>query len=73
MSDERAIQLAMLLKAIDDTERELAEARTAFKKRLEILHNELYQARWQILSGQMSLVPDPPRITEAEELQPAGD
>jgi len=73
MPDERAIQLAMLLKAIDDTERELAESRTAFKKRLEILHNELYQARWQILSGQMTLTVEPPRTTADEELQPAGD
>lgn len=75
MPDERAKQLALIYQAIDDCDREFAEARADFKSRREVLENEAYKLRRDILSGQMTLVvpPEPPRITEVEELEPAGD
>jgi len=74
MSQDRAKQLAMIYQAIEDCDREFAEERAEYKERRESLIEEARKLRTIILSGQFELLPDPPpRITEAEELQPAGD
>ena len=60
MSEERAKQLARLLQAIDDCERGFSEIKTDYKNRMEILRNQEYALRQQILSGQMELPVEPP-------------
>lgn len=56
MSEERGKQLALILQAIYDTEREFAEQKTEFKDRMTRLQNQADTLRRDILSGQMSLV-----------------
>lgn len=76
MPATKSRQFAMLLQAIDEEERALASYKADHKARMETLYQELQKLKMDELTGQLSLVPDPPpenRITEAEELQPAGD
>jgi hypothetical protein len=75
MSEERAKQLALIYQGIEDCDREFSEFRTDYKARREALEKQAYYLRRDILSGQMTLVDPPPenRITEADELRPAGD
>ena len=60
MSQDRARQIALILQAIDDTEREFAETKTEFKDRMTRLQNQLHTAKADILSGQLELVPEQP-------------
>lgn len=59
MSEERAKRLAMILQAIDDSERQFAEVRTDFKNRLQTLQNQSWALRQSILSGQAELPLEP--------------
>jgi vacuolar-type H+-ATPase subunit H len=53
--NEQARRLAMLLQAIEQEERNFAEARTEHKDCMERLHNQAYALRQEILSGQKPL------------------
>ena len=55
MSEPRLLQMAMLLKAIEDEESEFAMARTQHKDTMEKLHNELRKLKYDVLSGQQVL------------------
>ena len=59
----QAQRLAMILQAIEDAEREMADYRADFKSRVERLQKQAWQLRNEILSGQMTLEaePDPPK------------
>lgn len=63
---ERAHRLAMILEAIDRTERDFGELKTEHKDKMERLRNHAYALRQEILSGQMSLVTE-----QASEPEPA--
>lgn len=56
MSQSRETRLALLLKAIDDEERHFAELKADHKSRMEVLYNQAYALRQEILSGQMTLI-----------------
>lgn len=76
MTESKSRRFAMLLQAIEEEESALSSYKADHKARMETLHGELQKLKMDELTGQLSLVPEPPdspRITEAEELQPAGD
>lgn len=52
---DRAKRLAMILQAIDDTEREFAETRTEYKDRMTRLRNQAFMLRTEIITGQEAL------------------
>lgn len=52
MGEDRAKQLALLYKAIDDVEQERTEANADFKARLEALRTQANQLRYEIITGQ---------------------
>ncbi len=54
------MQMAMLLKAIDDLESEFAAVKTEFKDRTTKLHNELSKLQYDVLSGQQTIPLEPP-------------
>jgi hypothetical protein len=60
---DRAHQLALILQAIEDLEREKADFNADHKARMERLQKHAWQLRNDILSGQLSLV------VEAEPLK----
>lgn len=53
--NDKAKQLAMVLQAIEDAEREMADYRTDYKARMERLLNSARILRNEILTGQESL------------------
>lgn len=55
MKDERLMRMAMLLKAMDDTEREFTSRKTEFKDTMTKLSNELAMLKYEVLSGQEPL------------------
>lgn len=61
----QAQRLAMLLQAIDDAEAERAEYMTEHKDRVMRLRNEASKLKREILTGQLTLVPDPEPPKEA--------
>lgn len=76
MPEPRSKRFAMILQAIEDAEEDMANYRKDHASRMDTLRKELRALKMDELTGQLQLVPDPPdtpRITEAEELQPAGD
>ncbi len=60
MKDQRLMQMAMLLKAIDDEEENAAEWRAAYKSRMETLQKELSRLKYEILTGQQTIPLEPP-------------
>ena len=56
MTTDRSMRIALLLKALEDYDRELAEYKTGWKDRRAQLENQLHALKYEILSGQMSLV-----------------
>lgn len=61
---QRARQLALILKAIDDEEMALAEITTEFKSRIEKLRHDARRVQQAILGGQMEL---PTEVTPPPE------
>jgi len=66
----QAERIALILKAIEDEEREFSEERTAHKDRMERLHNAAYKLRGEILGGQMQLVPEPEPVKGTVTVSP---
>jgi predicted nucleic acid-binding Zn-ribbon protein len=60
MKDERLMQMAMLLKAIDDETNDFATAKTEHKDTMEKLHNELRKLKYEVLTGQQTIPLEPP-------------
>ena len=56
----QAQRLALILQAIEDAEREMADYRAEHKSRLERLQKQAWQLRNEILGGQMPLEGEPP-------------
>ena len=56
---DKARQLAMILQAIEEAEREMADYRASHKERMETLHHEAWKLRCEILSGQKTLPMEP--------------
>lgn len=65
MITDRAKQIALLLQAIEDLHAEKAEFLTEWKSRMTLLENQLGARKTEILTGQLSLVPDPEPPKEA--------
>ena len=59
MKDERLLRMAMLLKAMDDAEREFSAKKTEFKDTMTKLGNELSMLKYEVLSGQTTLLEPP--------------
>lgn len=57
MSAERERRIALLLQALEDCDREMAEFKTEMKDRRTKLENQLASLRNEILSGQATLLP----------------
>ena len=55
MSDDKAKRLAMLFRALEHMDREMAEFKTEWKERRTKLENELAALTDETLSGQMTL------------------
>lgn len=55
MDNQRLMQMALLLKAIEDEENAFASVRTEHKDTLEKLHNELRKLKYAVLTGQEPL------------------
>jgi len=53
-------KLAMILQAIEDTEREKKDYDKSWKSRMQNLETQAWATRTEILSGQMPLIPEPP-------------
>ncbi len=60
MKDQRLMQMAMLLKAIDDEENDFAAQRTQHKDTLVKLHSELRTLKYEVLTGQQTIPLEPP-------------
>jgi hypothetical protein len=65
VSEDRAKRIALLLQAIEDLHAEKAEFLTEWKSRMTVLENQLGTLRTEILTGQLTLVPDPEPPKEA--------
>ena len=48
----------MILQALDDCDSDFAEQKTAYKERRTVLENEAHKLKRDILSGQLTLVPE---------------
>jgi hypothetical protein len=59
MTDSKERRIALLLRALEDCDRELAEAKTELKDRRTKLENQLAALRDEILSNQTSLPLEP--------------
>lgn len=59
MSDDRLREIALLLRAIDDSTRERAEFLTAWKADREEIEKKLDRLKDDVLSGQKSLPLEP--------------
>jgi hypothetical protein len=57
----QAERLALILQAIEDTERERKDWTKDWQSRMERLHNQAWSLRNEILSGQLSFVAEPPK------------
>jgi hypothetical protein len=60
MSTGRDHRLALIIKALDDMEREKQEYNAGWKERHTVLENQLAKLTGEVLSGQLTLVPDEP-------------
>jgi hypothetical protein len=65
MSDNRARQFALIVKALNDLDREIAEAKTGWKDRRTVLENQMAKLAGEELSGQLTLIPSEPRENES--------
>lgn len=54
---DRGKQIALLLQAVDDLDREFATQKTEYKDDRQKLLNELGKVRRDILAGQLELIP----------------
>jgi hypothetical protein len=59
MSEDRAKQLASLVRGLQDLDREMAEFKTEWKDRRVKLENALASVSNDVLSGQMALTEKP--------------
>jgi hypothetical protein len=59
MSEDRAKQLASLVRGLQDLDREMAEYKTEWKDRRVKLENALASVSNDVLSGQMTLTDKP--------------
>jgi hypothetical protein len=60
MSEDRAKQMASLVRGLQDLDREMAEFKTEWKDRRVKLENALASVSNDVLSGQMTLTEKPP-------------
>lgn len=63
MTEDRAKHLAFLCQAIDDAEGERKEFMKDWAARYQTLLNQRYRLQNEILSGQLSLVPEEPKAS----------
>jgi hypothetical protein len=56
---DKLLHLSLLLKALDDCDQELSDAKAEHKARRTKLEGELAQIRWEVLSGQERLPLEP--------------
>jgi len=63
--NSQAQRLAMILQALDDATMERAAYLTEWKDRVTRLRNEATKLKREILTGQLTLVPDPEPPKEA--------
>ena len=60
MKDERLMQMAMLLKAIDDEESRFNVQKTEHKDIIEKLQAALRMLKYEVLTGQQTIPLEPP-------------
>lgn len=69
--ESKSRRFAILLQAIQTEEQALASYKADYKARMETLRGELNRLKMEELTGQLSLVPDPP--SDPEQTSATGD
>lgn len=62
LSDQRAYRMALLLKALEDLDREMVQFKIDWKKRQSTLEQQLSDLKYAIISGQRPLFTEEPAV-----------
>lgn len=70
LPDQRAYRMALLLKALEDLDREMVSFKTDWKKRQATLEQQLSDLKYAIISGQKPLFEEPAVVITAKDAAP---